>query len=146
MNRPAGHKQKGLGWEHFAHDADIGICGYGPTLERAFEQAALGLTAVITEAEVGATETVAIHCEDVDYEYLFVDWLNALVYEMAVRQLVFSRFKVTIRDHTLDAEAVGEPLDVARHQPACEVKGATYTALSVEHDSAGWTACCVVDV
>lgn len=138
--------EKTFGWKHFAHDADIGICGYGPSVEQAFEQAALGLTAVITEVEVAATETIKIHCQASDYEFLFVDWLNALVYEMAVREMIFSRFKVEIRDHTLDGEAWGEPLDPARHQPACEVKGATYTALNVQHDSAGWKACCVVDV
>jgi len=26
---------------HFAHVADIGVCGVGPTIEAAFEQAAL---------------------------------------------------------------------------------------------------------
>ena len=36
-------------WEHFPHDADIGVRGFGPTVVAAFEQAALALTAVITD-------------------------------------------------------------------------------------------------
>ena len=57
------------------------------------------------------------------------------------------RFAVHLDDHTLSAEAWGEPLDIARHQPAVEVKGATYTSLSVARDSAGrWVAQCVIDV
>ena len=28
-------------WEHFSHDADMGVRGIGPTLEETFEQAAL---------------------------------------------------------------------------------------------------------
>jgi len=41
----------------------------------------------------------------------------------------------------------GEPVDVARHAPACEPKGATYTALRVAHEADGsWSAGCVVDV
>ena len=34
---------------HFPHDADAGICGIGPTLEKAFEQAALAMIGVITD-------------------------------------------------------------------------------------------------
>jgi tRNA nucleotidyltransferase (CCA-adding enzyme) len=36
--------------------------------------------------------------------------------------------------------------DVGRHAPAVEVKGATYTALSVRHTDGGWIAQCIVDV
>jgi len=32
-------------WEHFSHEADIGVRGVGALKERAFEQAALALTA-----------------------------------------------------------------------------------------------------
>ena len=39
-------------WEHFHHESDIGIRGFGSTREKAFEQAALALTAVITEEEI----------------------------------------------------------------------------------------------
>ena len=35
-------------WEHFTHDADMGVRGYGETKSQAFEQVALALTAVIT--------------------------------------------------------------------------------------------------
>src|SRR5690606_28024908 len=36
-------------WEHFAHDADMGVRGVGSTLAEAFEQGALALTALITD-------------------------------------------------------------------------------------------------
>ena len=36
-------------WEHFPHQADMGVRGIGPTKEAAFEGAALVLTAVITD-------------------------------------------------------------------------------------------------
>ena len=36
-------------WEHFAHGADIGVRGIGPTKEAAFEQIALALTGVVTD-------------------------------------------------------------------------------------------------
>lgn len=134
-------------WEHFAHEADTGVRGIGPTREEAFAQAGLALTAVITDpAHVRAVEPVAIACGAPDDEMLFVDWLNALIYEMATRRLLFARFDVHIADHQLTGQAWGEPVVDERHQPAVEVKGATYTALRVASDDGVWTAQCVVDV
>jgi tRNA nucleotidyltransferase (CCA-adding enzyme) len=106
------------------------------------------MTAVITDpASVAPLQAVPIVCEAPDDELLLVDWLNALVYEMAMRKMLFNRFTVRINGHSLQATAWGEPVDVARHQPAVEVKGATYTELSVKQDRQGrWMAQCVVDV
>ena len=135
-------------WEHFPHQADIGVRGIGLTKEAAFEQAGLAMTAVMTDVDsVAPTHAVPITCEAPDDELLLVDWLNALVYEMATRKMLFSRFAVHFNGHSLQATAWGEPVDVTRHQPAVEVKGATYTELSVKHDRQGrWVAQCVVDV
>jgi len=64
-----------------------------------------------------------------------------------VRNMLFSRFAVRIEDTRLEGTLSGEPVDVARHQPACEPKGATYTALKVAQDADGiWSAACIVDV
>ena len=134
-------------WEHFSHDADIGLCGYGATPAEAFEQAALALTAIVTHAEVKPLTAIEVTCEAPDLELLFVDWLNAIIYEMAVRGMLFSRFAVTIEGKRLVATIWGEPVDVARHAPACEPKGATYTAFGVVQDvDASWSAGCIVDV
>ena len=139
---------KSVFWSHFHHDADIGVKGCGTTLEAAFEQAAVAMTAVITDPETVQPLTgVAIQCEASDIELLFVDWLNALVFETATRNMLFSKFKVSLHQTQLEATAWGEPVDVGRHQPAAEVKGATYTALKVEQEDGGlWCARCVVDV
>lgn len=135
-------------WEHFTHGADIGVRGIGNTLSEAFEQAALALTAVICDpALVQAKEPATLTCDAPDAEYLLADWLNRLVFEMATRHLLFSRFQVTIQGEQLSATAWGEPIDVARHQPAVEVKGATYTELKVAQTETGeWLAQCIVDV
>ena len=135
-------------WSHFHHEADIGVRGTGNSCEQAFEQAAVALTAVITDPEtVSCIETVTIECEANDIELLFVDWLNMLVFEMATRKMLFNQFKVSLDGLKLKATACGEVIDVERHQPAAEVKGATYTELAVAEDSPGeWRAQCVVDV
>lgn len=135
-------------WEHFAHGADIGVRGIGLTKEAAFEQIALALTGVITDLEaVRPNVPVKITCGAPSDEDLLVEWLNALVYEMATRRMLFGAFVVTIEDSHLNATAWGEAVDRIRHEPAVEVKGATYTELRVECQQDGhWLAQCVVDV
>jgi tRNA nucleotidyltransferase (CCA-adding enzyme) len=135
-------------WEHFPHGADVGVRGYGPDLARAFEQAALALTAAVTDPQkVRPAESVVIACAAPDGELLLAEWLNAIIYEMAVRRMVFSRFSVTVDGGQLTGRAWGEPVDRHRHQPAAEPKGATLTELKVsEMPGGGWLAQCVVDV
>lgn len=137
-------------WAFFDHDADIGIEGSGSTLGEAFEQAALAMTAVVTDVVVEPTSAISIECEAADRELLFVDWLNALVFEMATRQMLFSQFEVTLHHDggwQLRAQAWGEAVDRLRHAPAVEVKGATLTELNVCQDAGGaWHVRCVLDV
>jgi len=134
-------------WEHFEHGADIGVRGIGATKAEAFEQAALALTAVITDPQaVAARDAVPIHCEASDDELLLTAWLNALVYEMAVRRMLFGRFHVELQGKQLHGLATGEPASVQRHHPAVEVKGATFTSLRVAPVEGGWLAQTVVDV
>jgi tRNA nucleotidyltransferase (CCA-adding enzyme) len=135
-------------WEHYSHPADIGIRGFGPSKEEAFTQAALGLTAIIADLKtVEPKVEVKISCQDQDDEFLFVDWLNAVIYEMATRQMLFSRFEVSVENERLSARVFGEKIDVKKHSPVVEVKAATYTDLKVGQDKNGdWVVQCVVDV
>ncbi|UCH49493.1 MAG: archease [Betaproteobacteria bacterium] len=137
-----------VGWQHFDHDADVGVRGVGITRAEAFEQAALALTSIVTQIEsVEARQRIEISAENSDPELLFVEWLDALIFEMATRKMLFSRYKVDIQADRLSASVWGEPVDVERHQPAVEIKGATLTELKVEEQDDGqWLAQCVVDV
>ena len=135
-------------WEHFEHDADIGIRGIAPTLEQAFEQTAVAMTAVVTNPDlVTDSKAVAIQCEAPDTELLLVSWINELVYEMSVHRLLFNRYQVVIDNGKLSATAFGEAVNRQKHQPAVEIKGATFTGLHVCQQADGaWVAQCVVDV
>lgn len=136
------------GWSHFPHGADIGVRGTGPTKEAAFEQGAMALAALITDpGAVQPREQVEVECSAPDDALLFADWLNALIFEMAHRRMLFGKFVVHLDDGVLRGSAWGEPVNVTLHQPAVEVKGATYTELRVARDpDGGWIAQCVVDV
>jgi protein archease len=134
-------------WEHFEHKADIGVRGFGNKPAEAFEQAALAMSAIITDLSlIEPREEVTINCEEADQELLFADWLNALIFEISTRYMLFSQFEVFIENGRLKAKAWGEPINVKRHQPAVEIKGATYTELAVYRSQGQWVAQCVVDV
>jgi SHS2 domain-containing protein len=136
-----------MGWEHFDHEADVGVRGTGATKAEAFEQAARAVTALVTDPDgVRATEAIDMRCEAPDDELLLAQWLNTLIYEMATRGMLFGRFRVQFDNGSLSARAFGERVDRARHHPAVEPKGATYTELRVARDERGWVAQTVVDV
>jgi SHS2 domain-containing protein len=136
-----------LQWEHFAHGADIGVRGFGATREQAFEAGAIALTAVVTDpAAVRVLQALDVRCEAPDDELLFAAWLDTVIYEMATRRMLFGRFRVRISGARLEGEIEGEPIDVVRHRPAVEVKGATYTELRVAREGDRWVAQTVVDV
>jgi tRNA nucleotidyltransferase (CCA-adding enzyme) len=135
-------------WSHFEHGADIGVRGTGGSREKAFEQAAMALTGVVADpGTIQPLEEVRIGCEEPDDELLLVEWLNSIIYEMATRKMLFSSFDVHIQDHRLNGKAWGERIDIGRHQPAVEIKGATCSELAVKCNEGGkWIAQCIVDV
>lgn len=126
----------------------MGVEGAGDSVEEAFEQAALAMIAIVTDPDgVRPERAVQVNCEAPDPELLLVDWLNTVIFEMATRRMLFSRFRVAITGHRLRATLWGEPVSRSRHRPAVEVKGATYTELEVRRlENGRWRARCVVDV
>ncbi len=109
----------------------------------------MALTGLMVDpALVRPEAAVRIECLAPDDELLLADWLNALIYEMSTRGMLFGKFEVRLAGHALEADAWGEPVDVVRHQPAVEVKGAaTGAGLKVACSRDGvWSAECNVDV
>lgn len=135
-------------FEHFPHGADMGVRGIGSSKEEAFQEAAAALVALTTElSEVSAAEPVEVSLAAPDDEQLLVEWLDAVVYEMATRHMVFSRFEARIEGNRLEGTLWGERRDQRRHAAGVEVKGATFTELRVAEDRRGrFVAQCIVDV
>ncbi len=144
----AGIEIERTAWLRYPHDADIGVRGYGRDAAEAFANVARAMTDAVTPLEgIFTDQIITVTCRAADLEILLVDWLNAVIYEMATRRMLFRDFDVSFDGETLHATLAGEPVDVARHAPAVEPKGATLTDLSVTRiDDGRWSAQCVVDV
>lgn len=131
---------------YFDHDADVGVIGRGATLEEAFESAARGTFAIMTDpAAVRETEALAVEFEEADMELALVRWLNLLLAAAHERGLALARFWIERDGVRWRGGAAGEPWHAGLER-GVEVKGATLTMLEVGRTPAGWEACCVVDV
>lgn len=134
-------------FETFEHEADIGIRGFGGSMQEAFENAAVALYSVMVDIDaVKTVEERTVTVSAPDRELLLVEWLNALLAISDIERIVFSKFEVEMEGTTLTGAAWGEILDRDRHEPHVEVKGATYYLLSVREQDGKYTAQCVVDV
>jgi len=136
-----------LPFETFEHGADVGVRGFGDTLEEAFANGAKAMFSVMVDiGRVEAKDTFEIKCSSYDSETLFVEWLNHLLTLAGTERAVFSEFQVHIENYNLKGLASGEKFDPKRHEPGVEVKGATYSMLKVEKKNHQFMAQCVVDV
>jgi SHS2 domain-containing protein len=139
-------------YEQFEHQADVGIRGYGETIEEAFENGARAMFSVMVNLEkVEPKKEIKIECEASNLEELFVEWLNKLLSEAGIENLVFSDFKITKikkinSSYKLLGFARGEELNLETHEPKVEVKAATYSQLKVEKKENQYMVQTVVDV
>ena len=136
------------GWAHSRMTPISAFAALARPEKMRSRRVALALMNVVTDVDrVQPQQLVEVTCEGDRHEILLVEWLNALIFEMATKKMLFSRFVVTIEEGNLRGQAWGEPIDFFRHELIVEVKGATFTELKVGEEPDGrWVAQCVVDV
>ncbi len=139
-------------WEHYEHTADVGIRGYGETLEEAFENVAVALFDVMVDVrKVESKECREVEAEGEDLMALLYNFLEELLILHDTEGVVFSDFEVRIEKtpdgYRLKAKVYGEPLDLKKHEPKEEVKAITYHDMKIEQLPDGrWMAQLVPDI
>ncbi len=134
------------------HTADVLFQAEAATLGKLFEQCALALQE--TQVNVTAVEplqAVKIDGKNKNVEYLLFDFLDNLLFQKDSAQLVFSEFKVRIRQdstgtYSLQCTARGEKLQVKKHQPKVDVKAITMHLFEIKKTKEGWKAQVLVDI
>jgi len=133
-------------YEYFDHDADVGIVGRGSSLESAFESAAKAMFAVMLDVEAVKPEReVVFEFEEEDPELALFTWLNKLLVLAREHDLALGKFRLVRQGNKWIGKAWGQPWSTDLER-GTEVKGATFTMLSVEQENGVWQARCVVDV
>jgi SHS2 domain-containing protein len=138
-------------YELLPHKADVIIRGIGGSFEEAFCEAAKAMFSVMVElADVKPIGEVKIEVRARNMEELLIAWLNELLSEASLSNVLFNRFEVKIEKENegfvLKGIAYGEKIDPEKHKLKTEVKGATYSGLKVAEENGKFIAQCVVDV
>jgi len=135
-------------YEILEHTADIDIRVKGKDLKEVFSNAALAMFDIMAERKKEATliqEKIKIELKADNLEELFVNWLNELLSLSAIKELIFTGFKINkLEQNNLQAEAEGE--DIKNYKVNTEIKAATYHELKLEQSPSGWQVEVIFDV
>lgn len=140
-------------YEYLDHTADLGLRATGSTIEEALSEGAQAmLDAMADTTGIHRTQTFEQYCRAADVPALFVEWLNELLYQREINDVLFATAHVTELHQEengtwlLEGVAEGETLDPDRHELHTEIKGATYYGLEYECSAEGCIVQCVLDV
>jgi len=124
-------------YDYPEHTSDVYVQAYGRSLEEAFENAALGLTGVVTDvSRIRPEQTVEETVEAEDLQMLLYKWLEAILVRLDAEQMVFSVFNVKIEregcKHVLKAVMRGERFKPGWHTSGTQVKAVTLHEMEIE--------------
>ena len=138
--------------EFLDHTADVGVRITATSLEALFAEAAVALTATVTDVDqVEARVERCVTLRAADLNQLLVDWLGELVGQFDIEQFLGRVATVTLtRDGDgwrLEAELRGDIAESSRHAINVVVKGVTYHELHIEQTADGtWHTRVVFDI
>lgn len=130
-------------YEFIEHTADIAVKATGETLEQAFEAAAEGMFAIITDsARIIPERTIVREIDSIDLEGLLVTFLSELILISETENVVLTGFEVTLTgENSLNFKAGAEPFNNDRHGSGTPVKGVSYHMMEISAPVNGKPAC-----
>ena len=98
------------------HKADIGIKGYGNTLEKAFQETAKAMFSIMTNLKkIERKKELRIKVKAKNKEELLIEFLNELLYLSYSKEMLFNYFKLKIskkkKEFELNAVIKGETVE-----------------------------------
>ncbi len=135
-----------MSYEELPHTADVKIRACAPTLDALFGEACRALMQVMYGGDRSGGTTRSIDLDAPDQESLFCDFLSEVLYVSEVDGLVFRQADVRLDGMHIHAVLDGEPFDPVRHNKGTEVKGISYSGLSIQKDAKGYMLDILFDV
>jgi len=133
----------GLRYAYVEQDGDVGVVGYGETMEQAFEAAAAALFGLTTKlSEVRPERTVPVSFIETDAEAALVRWLDLLLESAGRHRLSFSEFHLQRERTWWWGCATGEPRR-GEGEAAVKLKRASPDMVAVKQTPRGWEARCM---
>ena len=140
------------GFRYHEHTADITIECWAPTLEAAFEEAALATFEVILDTStVQPSQSVDINVQGIDLQELLVEWVGMLLSLIDINVHFYSKFEILeiVEDSDgfrLRGRVWGEDIDLERHDTRTEVKAMTYADMKIDQTAEAATLWFTVDL
>jgi SHS2 domain-containing protein len=135
-----------MSFEELSHTADVRIRIRASDLNHLFSDAFLALMQTVFGRDRRGEQVKKLRIESEDRESLLLDFLSEVLFICEVEGLVFSHAEVTISGTALTAVMEGEPFDRTRHSGGTEVKGISYSGLTIVQDTNGYMADILFDV
>ncbi len=132
--------------EDIPHTADVKFRVRADTPNALFSEIFGALMQVIYGKDRRGDLVKEVHIESSDIESLLADFLSEVLFISEVEGLVFSHAEITIKGLKLTAALHGELFDRARHSEGTEVKGISYSDLSISRDTNGYMLDIIFDV
>ena len=129
------------GHRFLEHTTDAYIEAWGPTLGRAFAQAAEGFyeTMLIFE-KIDPIMEENVQVDGHDKKELLYNWLEQLLLEFDIKEMVYASFDISIASDApttfkLRVKLRGEKYDRGKHGARTEVKGVTYHLMTTQESA-----------
>ena len=135
-----------MSFEEIPHTADVKIRAHAKTLDLLFSDAFDALMQVLYGTDRRGGHRKEIRIDSADVESLLADFLSEVLFIAEVEGLVFSHADIRIEGNNLIALLDGEPFDYKRHAEGTEVKGISYSGLSITRDANGYMLDILFDV
>jgi len=136
-----------MAYKFLEHEADVGILGIGETLEESFQESAKAMFEIMFNIkEIKQIKEITIELSADSQENLFIKFLNELIAQADIQELIFSEFKVKIDNLTLTCTAKGDSFNLNKYEIKTEVKAATYSGLKLYKKENKYYSQCVLDV
>ena len=132
--------------------ADIAFHAWDRDLEALFVSAAEAVMHTMVEDldSIRARDTRELSLEHDALDMLLFNFLQELIYYKDAEQLLLRVQRLRIgqdrQPYSLQATAVGEPIDVNRHHLRVDVKAVTLHRFALTQSERGWEATVILDI
>jgi len=129
------------GHRFLEHTTDAYIEAWGPTLERAFAQAAEAFyETMLNVQKIDPILEEHIQVDGHDKKELLYNWIEQLLLEFDIKAMVYASYHIIIAPDDLTSfklrgKVRGEKYDRGKHGAKTEVKGVTYHLMTIEEDA-----------
>ena len=135
-----------MSYEVLDHTADVKFRVRGRTLADAFAEAARAICETMTPNCTPAGVERRIEVESDDPGSLLADFLSEILYLSDAGSIAFCSFEVEIHGNRLTALCQGEEFRREKHGGGAEIKGISYSGLSIYREGESYVLEIIADV